>query len=69
MSSYENAKAVAAFMNANPDASLDTWNQFAFSHGMVSFDYGDDDWYRNDDYVVTRLCDRYDISCIDRYDI
>lgn len=69
MSQYENAKAVAAFMNANPDASLHDWNAFASSHGMVPFDYSDDDWYRNDDYVVSRVCDRYEVVTISRYDV
>ena len=56
-------------MNANPDASLHDWNAFASSHGMVPFDYSDDDWYRNDDYVVSRVCDRYEVVTISRYDV
>lgn len=69
MSQYENAKAVAAFMNANPDVTLDTWNAYAALHDMVPFDYSDDDWYRNEEYVVSRLVDRYVIVSIDHYDI
>lgn len=69
MSQYEDAKAVAAFMNDNPDAELGTWNAYAAIHNMVPFDYSDDDWYRNDEYVVSRLVDRYVVVSIDRYDI
>lgn len=69
MTQFDDAKAVAAFMNDNPDASLDIWNAFAAQHGMVPFDYSDDDWYRNDEYVVSHVFDRYKVFNIDGYDV
>lgn len=67
-SDYEAAKAVADFMNGNPDAGLEYWNKYASEHGMVPFDYSDDDWYRNDQYVVSRCCGKFEVVSIDRYD-
>lgn len=69
MTQFENAKAVAAFMNSNPDGGLDVWNETAAQYGLVPFDYSDDDWYRNDQYVVTRIGGKYDVESIDRYDV
>lgn len=69
MTQFENAKAVAAFMNSNPDGGLDVWNEMAAQYGLVPFDYSDDDWYRNDQYVVTRIGGKYDVESIDRYDV
>lgn len=69
MSQLENAKAVAAFMNANPDAELAIWNEFASARGMVPFHYSDDDWYRNEAYVVSNHCGQYAVFSIDGYDL
>lgn len=69
MTQLENAKAVAAFMTANPDAGLDAWNEYASEYGLVPFDHSDDDWYRNEEYVVSRCGGKYDVVSIDRYDV
>ena len=69
MTNLEKAKAVAAYMNEHPEGSLEEWNAFAESQGMIKFEYSDDDWYRNEDYVVSRIAGKYDVNTIDRYDI
>lgn len=69
MTQYENAQAVAAYMNDNPDVELYVWNDFASQHEMEPFDYGDDVWYRNEEYVVSCLAGRYRVESIDRYDV
>lgn len=69
MTQLENAKAVAAFMTTNPEAGLDVWNRYATEHGLVPFDYSDDDWYRNEEYVVNRCGGKYEVVSLDRYDV
>lgn len=69
MTQLENAKLVAAFMNEHPEGSLEDWNAAAEEHGMVRFDYSDDVWYRNEEYVVCRKDGRYGIESIDRYEV
>lgn len=69
MTQLENAKAVAAFMNEHPEGGLDVRNEFAAQHGLVPFDYSDDDWYRNEEYVVSRCGGKYDVFDIDGYDV
>lgn len=69
MTKLDHAKAVADFMNGNPDAGLEYWTRFAAEHGLVPFDYSDDDWYRNDQYVVTRTGGKCDVVSLDRYDV
>lgn len=68
-SDLEAANAVADFMNGNPDAGLEYWNKYASEHGMVPFDYSDDDWYRNDQYVVSSCCGKFEVVSIDHYDV
>lgn len=69
MTQLENAKSTAAFMNEHPQGSLEDWNATAEVHGMVRFDYSDDTWYRNEEYVVCRKNDKYDVESIDRYEV
>lgn len=69
MTQLENAKLVAAFMNEHPEGRLEDWNAAAEEHGMVRFDYSDDVWYRNEEYVVCRKDGMYGIESIDRYEV
>ena len=69
MTQLENAKAVAAFMTENPDGGLDAWNEVAAQRGLVPFEYSDDTWFRNEEYVVCRIGGKYDVESIDRYDV
>lgn len=68
-SDFEAAKAVAAYMNANPDYDWSTLCHVANEHHMRVFDYSDDTYFRNDEYVVFRASqDRYSFESIDNYD-
>lgn len=69
MTQFENAKAVAAFMTENPDGGLDARNEVAAQHGLVPFEYSDDTWFRNEEYVVCRIGGKYEVESIDRYDV
>lgn len=68
-SDFEAAKAVAAYMNEHPDCDWSTLCQVATEHHMRVFDYSDDTYFRNDEYVVFRASqDKYSFESIDHYD-
>lgn len=56
-------------MNGNPDAGLEYWNKYAAENDMIPFDYSDETWYRNEQYVVVSFLGKYVVETIDRYEI
>lgn len=69
-SDFEAAKAVAAFMNEHPDCDWSTLCSFAKEHHMQVFDNFEDAYFRNDQYVVTRISEnKYSFESIDNYDL
>lgn len=67
MTTFEKASSVADYMNKHPESSIEEWDDYAKSQGMIRFDYSDDDWYRNEDYAIARVWSKFIVLSLDWY--